>query len=181
MKVYTKTGDNGTTGLVGGQRVEKNSLRIHAIGEIDELNAIVGVCRVSASVNSIDSDLARIQNLLFDVGAELATPDGSKFNNSRVDQSDIEWLERSMDENTERLEPLRNFVLPTGCPLAANLHLARSVCRRAERVMTSLHQKEPVRSELFVFINRLSDWFFVIARIANSLSNVEDVKWSPRG
>lgn len=181
MKIYTKTGDEGTTGLVGGRRVSKDSARIQAIGDVDELNALVGVCRCHASGTPVDAELEYVQNCLFDLGAELATTEEAKMDNARIGQAEIGWLERSMDEKTETLEPLRNFILPAGTPLAAHLHLARSVCRRAERSVATLLRQEPVRSELFVFINRLSDWFFVTARIANRLSNVEDVKWNPRG
>lgn len=181
MKIYTKTGDRGTTGLVGGQRVSKDSLRIHAIGEVDELNAMLGVCRTYAQNTPLDLELSNIQNWLFDLGAELATVGDARMQNERLSLQEINWLESSIDSYGEELEPLRNFILPGGSPLAAHLHLARSICRRAERTMTTLLNEEPIRSELFVLINRLSDWFFVTARIANRHSHVQDVKWNPRG
>lgn len=181
VRIYTRTGDKGTTGLVGGARVSKASLRIGAIGDIDELNACIGVCRASSSESFLDAELEKVQNWLFEIGAELATPPGRKYDNATIGEAQIEWLEHSMDEFDAELEPLKNFILPGGCLLAANLHFARSVCRRAERTLTLLHNKEPLRSELIVCINRLSDWFFVTARVANRLSNVHDVKWDPQG
>ncbi len=181
MKIYTKTGDTGTTGLYGGQRIGKDALRMQAIGDIDELNAYIGVCRTHSADMPIDGELAQVQHWLFDIGAELATPQESKASHAKIGQTEILWLESSMDEHSDSLDPLKNFILPGGCALASHLHVARAVCRRAERTLVALSANEAVRSELLVCINRLSDWFFVTARVSNRLSHVEDVKWNPRG
>lgn len=170
MKIYTKTGDSGTTGLVGGDRVSKADPLMSAIGDVDELNAIVGVTRT----HSVDSqDLQSIQNWLFDLGAELATPAGSKFVNQSIGERQIAWLEASIDEMTSQLEPLRNFILPGGTAYGAALHHARTVCRRAERSVIALNAARP---ELIRFLNRLSDWLFVAARFANREQG--DILWS---
>lgn len=172
MKIYTKTGDKGTTGLVGGSRVSKTDDRIIAIGDVDELNALIGVARTFAGSDH-DSNLSLIQNWLFDLGAELATPPDSKFDNSSISDNHIEFLEQSIDAMTSQVEPLRNFILPGGSPLAAALHHARTVCRRAERsvIVLDLERAEPV-----TFLNRLSDWLFTAARFANREAG--DVIWS---
>lgn len=177
MKIYTKTGDNGQTGLVGNARIRKDSARISAIGDVDELNACVGLARTHSD-RATDDDLAKIQNWLFDFGAELATLEGSKFVNDNITEDHVGWLERSIDEQTEKLSPLRNFVLPGGTPLAAALHHARCVCRRAERSVLALHRQEPVREVTRKFLNRLSDWLFVKARTSNAEAGVEDIEWT---
>lgn len=170
MKIYTKTGDSGTTGLVGGDRVSKADPLMAAIGDVDELNAIVGVART----HSEDSQfLQNIQNWLFDLGAELATPTDSKFVNQSIGEKQITWLEASIDEMTSQLEPLRNFILPGGTAYGAALHHARTVCRRAERSVIALNAARP---ELIRFLNRLSDWLFVAARFANREQG--DILWS---
>ncbi|MGV3618158.1 MAG: cob(I)yrinic acid a,c-diamide adenosyltransferase [Fimbriimonas sp.] len=177
MKIYTRTGDDGTTGLLGGDRIGKGSARIAAIGDIDELNAVIGLVRTHAVGSELDSELFRIQNWLFDLGSELACPPGGKFDISAIEDGHPGHLEASMDSMTAHLPPLKAFILPGGCPLAAHLHLARCVCRRAERTLLALHETEPVRESTRRFINRLSDWLFVAARTANAAASVVDIEW----
>lgn len=178
MKIYTKTGDKGQTGLVGGSRVSKDSARIHAIGDVDELNACIGLARLVPAEENVDDLLRRIQNWLFDLGAELATPPDSKYVNQSIGETQTKMLEESIDAQTEQLPPLRAFILPGGTEAAARLHHCRSVCRRAERSMLALHARDPLRPETLVFVNRLSDWLFLAARTANRAACVEDVKWN---
>ncbi len=175
MKIYTKTGDAGETGLIGGRRVPKNSPRIAAIGDIDELNATIGLVRVESSGHSLDETLYRVQNWLFEAGAEIASPGEQRFES--IESDAIRHLEASIDEMTSILPELKNFILPGGTELAARLHLARSICRRAERTLLELSSVELVREEVRVFVNRLADWLFVAARTANHLANVLDVNW----
>jgi len=174
LKIYTKTGDKGQTGLVGGSRVNKDTLRIQAIGDVDELNATIGLARCHGSGGLA---LAKIQNWLFDLGAELATPEKSRFINSSLKEEHIQWLETSIDKQTADLPPLKNFILPGGTELASALHFARCVCRRAERSALALSREEPLREVVLVFLNRLSDWLFVSARTANRLAGVQDIEW----
>jgi cob(I)alamin adenosyltransferase len=177
LKIYTKTGDDGTTGLLGGGRVSKASARIEAIGETDELNAAIGVCRLYSAGSSLDPTLERTQNWLFDVGAELASPPEGRIRVESLSEVASRKLEQSIDEQTLQLPPLRAFILPGGSPLAAQLHLARAVCRRAERAILRLHDLETVRQDVRTFMNRLSDWLFVSARTANAEAGVADVEW----
>lgn len=179
MKLYTKTGDDGTTGLYGGSRTAKTSSRIQAIGDLDELNASIGVVRLHSQGDPLDPLLSKIQCWLFDIGAELATPPGGKFVVATLTVAHAERLEQSIDEQSERLPPLKAFILPGGSELSAYLHLSRSVCRRAERTVLGLNDQEPVRLEIRLFLNRLSDWLFVAARTANSLRHVNDIEWRP--
>jgi cob(I)alamin adenosyltransferase len=181
LKIYTKTGDRGETGLVGGARALKDSARIQAIGAVDELNAVLGITLCQAQNTSLSPELARIQNWLFDLGAELATPGSEPGKNQTLSEQHVRQLEHSIDAQTVNLRPLRNFILPGGSPLAANLHLARCVCRRAEREMLALHREAPVREVTLAFINRLSDWIFVSARTANAECSVEDIEWRSEG
>ena len=181
MKIYSKTGDDGTTGLYGGDRIPKASLRISAIGEIDELNAMLGVVRIHSEGTSLDPLLLKVQNWLFDVGAELACPPGGKFQVALTGREHAKVLEESIDAQTAALPELKAFILPGGSPLAAHLHLARSVCRRAERAVVQLHEVEPLRDDLRIFLNRLSDWLFVSARTANHIQNVNDISWTQSG
>jgi cob(I)alamin adenosyltransferase len=178
MKIYTKTGDQGQTGLLGGDRVEKNSLRIHAIGEIDELNSYAGVCCLTIEDLELRSRLIRVQNHLFDIGSELACPPDGKFDLTSVTNADIELLEQELDEMEAELPPLKQFILPGGCPAAAHMHYLRSICRRAERQLLALHSINSVRSELIIYVNRLSDWIFCFSRLLNHRSGVEEQKWS---
>lgn len=174
-RIYTKTGDKGTTGLGDGRRVPKHSLRIEAIGAVDEANAAVGVARLHAR-GALDAMLARIQNDLFDLGADVCTPADAKGDRLRVADSQVARLEREIDAMTAKQKPLTSFVLPGGTALAAHLHLARTLARRAERAMTALADEEPVSPAALRYINRLSDHLFVAARAANK---GHDVLWKP--
>ena len=179
MKIYTKTGDRGETGLFGGPRVSKDAPRIEAYGTVDELNSVLGVVRAAALVPSIDQLVNRIQNELFDLGAQLATPDPAAHNVPLVGASQIAALEAAIDLHEQGLEPLKTFILPGGTSAAAYLHLARTVCRRAERrVVTLMGQSvEPISPEVVVYLNRLSDLLFVLARAVNRAAGKGDVPW----
>ena len=180
MKIYTKGGDHGQTGLFGGQRVPKDHLRLHTYGTFDELNATVGMALTEAGLaesSPVRSALARVQNELFQLGAELATPPGKAVPVRLIGTSDIDRLEAEIDRMEASLEPLKTFILPGGSRPAAALHLARTVCRRAERELVVLHRSEPVRTEVLGYVNRLSDYLFVAARFANSELRVADRPW----
>jgi cob(I)alamin adenosyltransferase len=181
-KIYTRTGDNGTTGLVRGPRRSKADLRIEAYGTIDETNSQIGFARTwTESMPKIDTMLARVQNDLFDLGSDLATPgpDTGDTPSLRITPEQTEWVEKQIDHFNEGLAPLRSFVLPGGTPLAAALHIARTQARRAERVMVAARAEEPeISEEAMRYINRLSDLLFVLARVANS-NGAKDVLWQP--
>lgn len=181
-KIYTKTGDAGETMLGNGARVAKHALRVTAYGTSDELNAFVGVARLQAE-GDLDDALRRIQNDLFDLGADLCRPDMEKdaeaeFPPLRMAESQVKRLEKEIDAMIARLEPLRSFILPGGAPLAAQLHVCRTVARRAERLSVELATMEAVNPAAVKYLNRLSDWFFVAARIANN-DGKDDVLWEP--
>ncbi|RZA29081.1 MAG: cob(I)yrinic acid a,c-diamide adenosyltransferase [Lysobacteraceae bacterium] len=181
-KIYTKTGDDGTTGLVRGPRRMKYDLRVEAYGTIDEANSFLGLARLSTgSMPKLDRLLARVQNDLFDVGSDLATPgvDPAGVTSLRITAAQIEWIEQQIDQYNEDLKPLTSFVLPGGTPLASALHITRTVVRRAERVVVELMGKEPdVSSQAMIYLNRLSDLLFVMARVANA-NGSSDVLWTP--
>ncbi len=179
MKIYTKTGDDGTTGLFGGRRVSKSDIRIEAYGTVDELNSVIGIVLSASVPEAMRPDLERISALLLTVGADLATPllPPPIYAIPRVAESDVLLLERLIDEYEVDLEPLKNFILPGGTPAAANLHLARTVCRRAERSTVALAGAEDIGVTVEKFLNRLSDFLFVAARRANHLAGVGDVAW----
>lgn len=181
MKIYTKTGDEGETGLFGGVRVSKASDRVRAYGEVDELNSVLGVARLTPIDGVVDALLAEIQSELFNVGAELAAKPGKDVGVPLVGDPQIEAIEHAIDRAEEELQPLRTFVLPGGSPAAAHLHVARTVCRRAERDVVGLMAREPVRQEVVRYLNRLSDLFFVLARLANARAGIADVPWIGRG
>lgn len=181
MKIYTKTGDRGTTGLVGGSRVAKTDPRIAAIGDVDELNAVLGWVRAVGPAVDLDGILAEAQARLFDLGAELATPQEAKFDNRYLDEIDVHRIEQSIDVLDDALPQLANFILPGGAEAASRLHMARSACRRAERSVLALKEVVEIRDVAIEFLNRLSDWLFVAARTVNVRSGVEDVKWTRRG
>jgi cob(I)alamin adenosyltransferase len=170
VKIYTKTGDAGETSLFGGARVPKNDPRIEAYGTVDELNSFLGLARAAWPHSPLDPQFERIQSDLFDVGAHLASPGTSRF--TGVDPEHIADLERTIDAMESELPPLRNFILPGGSAPAAQLHVARTICRRAERLVVALGGDPSV-----VFLNRLSDFLFVAARYANLEHGVEDVPW----
>lgn len=179
-KIYTRTGDNGATGLFGGQRVSKHSLRIEAYGTVDELNAVLGVALSHHPPDPLHRDLTGISALLFTVGADMATVIGPeyKYPIPRIEAGHIAHLERLIDEYDTTLEPLKNFILPGGTHVAAYLHLARTVCRRAERVAVHLAQEEDIGDHVVKFLNRLSDYLFTAARLVNRLQGVDDVQWT---
>ena len=187
-KIYTRTGDAGDTSLGSGQRVSKADLRIEAYGTVDETNAALGMARLhtrETTFRTLDEMLARIQNELFDLGADLCVPDrGEKlaYEPLRILTSQWQRLEHEIDELNSELAPLRSFVLPAGHAAAAHLHLARTICRRAERVMVALTREvdEPVSTDALVYINRLSDFLFVASRWANA-RDAGDVLWQPGG
>ena len=179
-KIYTRTGDDGTTGLVDGSRVPKHGARVEAIGAVDEANSALGLA-VTALEGDAAADVRRLQNDLFDLGADLATP-GDDFTPSdmvlRIVPAQAAWLEARIDALNERLEPLRSFILPGGSEAAARVHLARAAVRRAERAMTALAEAEPVNPAALAFANRLSDYLFVLARAINAAGE-GDVLWRP--
>lgn len=180
-KIYTRTGDKGETALGDGTRVPKHSLRVAAYGTVDEVNATLGMARLHGQ--AMDAALARISNDLFDLGADLCTPDiendaSAPYPRLRIVAPQVDRLEAEIDAMNERLTPLRSFILPGGTPLAAHLHLCRTTCRRAERLVTELAEAEPVNPEAIRYLNRLSDWFFVAGRIANHEGRA-DVLWVP--
>jgi cob(I)alamin adenosyltransferase len=178
-RIYTKTGDRGLTSLGDGKRVKKHAPRIAAIGAVDEANAAIGIARLSAA-GELDAMLARIQNDLFDLGADLCTPEtGAKAEGAlRILDAQVERLEREIDAMNAELPPLTSFVLPGGSDIAAHLHLARTMVRRAERAMSELAQTEAVSEPALKFVNRLSDHLFVAARHANDKGE-RDVLWVP--
>lgn len=178
MKIYTKTGDTGETGLWGGSRVPKDALRIRAYGSFDELNAVLGLALAENGISKdLRSRLLRIQRELFQLGSELATPRGKKVSAALIDDPQVNQQEHEIDAMEAALKPLKNFILPGGSRASALLHLARTVSRRAERELVTLHRAEPLRPALLHYVNRLSDYLFVCARFANHEANVEDVPW----
>lgn len=177
-KIYTKGGDTGQTSLGNGERVSKHSLRIQAQGDIDETNAAIGLARVHA-LEEAHTSLARIQNDLFDLGADIARPGTSRNDGElRVQVEQVKWLENEIDRINTNIEPLRSFVLRGGTGLGASLHLSCTICRRAERSMTALAADEPVNQETLKYVNRLSDLLFVMARFANDCGQ-SDILWVP--
>jgi cob(I)alamin adenosyltransferase len=184
LKIYTKRGDQGETSLLGNVAASKASPRVTAYGEIDELNAVLGVCRalaISKSDGELDAILAGLQSTLFDVGAELATPPGVTSKASLpLGDGAAALLESIIDRLQASLEPQKHFVLPGGSPAAALLHQARTVCRRAERTVVALGKDEPVAPNILIFLNRLSDLLFVMARTANARAGMPDVPWIAR-
>lgn len=181
-RIYTRTGDDGTTGLGFGGRVAKDSLRIDCYGTVDELNSAIGVARAVGLPTSIDRSLAAIQNELFHLGSDLCVPESEKSAHPvpRVEERHVIALEGLMDAWGERLPPLDNFILPGGSAGAAALHVARTVCRRAERLLVALARVEPVGEWTLPYLNRLSDALFVLARAANAEAGVGDVLWDSR-
>jgi cob(I)alamin adenosyltransferase len=179
MKIYTKTGDGGDTGLFAGPRVRKDHPRIEAYGTVDELNSVLGLVRADDPPRDLDCVLSAIQHDLFTLGAELATPEPQEHNLDRIGAVHIERLERAIDDFDAELPPLREFILPGGDRAAAGLHLARTVCRRAERRVVTLAESpgENVRGEAIIYLNRLSDLLFVLARAATRLTGRQDTPW----
>ena len=179
-RIYTRGGDAGETSLGDGARVPKSHLRIVAYGTVDELNAALGLVLAGDVSDDLRAALERIQNELFDLGADLAVPvDDHRRERLRVDASQVEALEDLCDRTNAQVEPLRSFVLPGGTETAARLHLARTVCRRAERLVVELAAAEPVTPEALAYLNRLSDLLFLLARAANASAGVEEPLWRP--
>ena len=178
-RIYTRTGDQGETGLFLGPRVGKDMPRIEVIGSLDELNAILGIARAHTLPDEIDTVVGRVQNELFLLGAEISTTDPAQLEMQRIQRSNVEALETDIDRFTDVLPPLTEFILPGGSLAAANLHLARAVCRRTERRLVTLLREVPeeIALVLLAYLNRLADLLFVIARAANSSANHPEVMW----
>ncbi len=179
MKIYTRTGDEGKTGLFGGPRVTKDSARIEAYGAVDELNAALGLARAQGIENTFDDPLARVQNELFNLGAALASPGAKNTGLPGLTGEHVVRLEQEIDGWEATLLPLTQFILPGGALSAAQLHVARTICRRAERRVVTLaaDEQEHVPPTIVIYLNRLSDWLFVLARAVNQAKNVADVPW----
>ncbi len=182
MKLYTKKGDDGTTGLIGNVRVPKNDARVSAYGAVDETNAAIGLALASITDHEIHkeiaSQLSQLQADLFVVGAELATPEGTTAS-LEISANDIARLEDWIDEAANAVPELKTFILPGGCPLAASLHFARGVCRRSERDLVTLMETEEVGENVLLYLNRLADLLFALARDANAQAGVTDIPWNP--
>lgn len=182
MKIYTKTGDKGETGLFGGQRVSKNSLRLNAYGSIDELNSFVGLAIIESNCDEIKNLLIELQNKLFVLGSDLATPEtekNKKLKITRLPESYILEAEQTIDKFEAQLEKLKNFILPGGSRGSALLDICRTISRRAEREVVALKNTEHIGENIVIFLNRLSDLFFVLSRFENKYSNIPDTKWIP--
>jgi cob(I)alamin adenosyltransferase len=190
MKIYTRTGDTGKTGLFGGPRVSKHHIRIESYGTVDELNAVLGMVlasgrsldRTSLSEDAIGAVLAtldRVQRELFVIGADLATPSDARAVTVRVTEDHVRTLESEIDALDADLAPLKRFILPGGSMMAAHLHLARTVCRRAERLVVALAEQEDINEHTIIYLNRLSDWLFTATRAVNGALGVPDNEWLP--
>jgi cob(I)alamin adenosyltransferase len=178
MKIYTRTGDDGTTSLFSGGRVAKYHLRVESYGTIDELNSMIGAARAHGLSAGSDAYLHKIQHQLFNLGADLATPlDAPTSYVVRMDAETVTWLEGSIDVLTDQLPPLTAFILPGGSPAAALIHVARTVCRRAERLITELSEHESIGDHVLPYVNRLSDFLFTLARWENRQANIDDERW----
>ena len=182
MKLYTRNGDDGETGLFGGTRVGKDNVRVEAYGTIDELNSALGLAAVACPFDELSQILAAIQPRLFDLGADLCTPCNTKAgaNIGRIGAAHHEELERLIDAVCSPLPPMQHFILPGGTELSARLHVARTICRRAERRIVTLARDEPVGDAVIPYVNRLGDLLFAMARRANQLAQVDDVPWHPQ-
>lgn len=193
MKIYTRTGDSGTTGLFGGPRVAKDDTRIEAYGTVDELNATLGQVRsalkepagqtsqANDGLSELDARIAQVQHELFSIGAELASPHPDQFDLRVIGQAHIQRIEDWIDDAEQQLPPLKQFILPGGSVLASHVHLSRAVCRRAERRVISLadavQTETPISDSVIIYLNRLSDWLFVVSRLVNQILNVPDQIW----
>lgn len=179
MKIYTKRGDSGDTSLFGGQRVPKSAERIRAYGTVDELNSFIGLAASYELSDTGTEHLKKVQEMLFVLGADLATPPSSKARIDRVGQEDVHFLEEAIDEMETELKPLKNFILPGGSQAGATLHIARTVCRRAERTVVACRQTDDVSDLTVIFLNRLSDFLFVLARFENKRKDTPEEVWTP--
>jgi len=183
MKIYTKTGDKGETGLFGGERVSKDSPRISAYGTIDELNSFIGLAITKVKNDDVKKCLLKIQNYLFIIGADLATPDTDKTKKLDIQRTPVSFykeLEKLIDEFDVQLDELKNFILPGGSESASLLHICRTVCRRAEREVVALKKSVTIDDNIIIFLNRLSDLLFVLSRIENKISKHPDTIWNPK-
>ncbi|MDI6804898.1 MAG: cob(I)yrinic acid a,c-diamide adenosyltransferase [Bacteroidota bacterium] len=182
MKIYTKTGDKGETSLYGGKRVSKAAIRIEAYGTVDELNSVIGICRAMNPPQRVDEALIKIQHQLFTLGADLASPLSNRKNKNvpRISEDDAKFLEELIDKLDSEIKPLRNFILPAGSLLTAHVHFARTVCRRTERLVVQLSKKEKMGTQPIIFLNRLSDFLFVLARWVNHLQNENEITWTKK-
>lgn len=181
MKIYTRTGDDGSTALFAGGRVSKHHLRVECYGTVDELNSALGLARALQPLAPTDGRLHTVQRQLFNLGADLATPLDAPTNYIvRVPAEDVAWLEAEIDAMTAELPELRAFILPGGTPAAAQIHVARTICRRAERLATALAEHEALNPQAVPYLNRLSDFLFTLARWENHQSGVEDERWTVR-
>ncbi|MBK7105894.1 MAG: cob(I)yrinic acid a,c-diamide adenosyltransferase [Ignavibacteriae bacterium] len=182
MKIYTKTGDDGSTSLFGGTRVAKNNIRINAYGTIDELNSVIGIAIANKISVEVKYELEKIQNTLFQIGSELASPENVKSDIiKKTSEDDIKYLESLIDKFDEKLPPLNNFILPGGNKSASYLHLARTICRRVERIIVELKEKENINNNILVYLNRFSDLLFVLARYENFVTSTPEIVWKTRG
>lgn len=177
MKIYTKSGDDGKTGLFHGPRVSKDDARIEAYGTVDELSSVLGLVRSTCLPDDVDAVLERIQHQLFSLGAELATPDPGQHGTALISSADTDWIEECIDRFDSSLPPLKTFILPGGSSSAASLHHARVVCRRAERRVVTLSRATELSNEATVYLNRVGDLLFVLARYANAVDGTPDVAW----
>ena len=179
MKIYTGFGDEGKTRLYGGQIVDKDNLRVEAYGSIDELNSVIGVVVTHLENRGLIEDLQNIQNNLFELSAELATPAAGnlKTEDPAINNQHIKEIENKIDKLDNQLDPLKNFILPGGSQGASFCHLARTTCRKAERALISLNKVELINPQIIVFVNRLSDFLFVLARFINKKQNIDDLAW----
>ena len=177
MKIYTKKGDQGKTSLFGGASIGKNSMRIHAYGTVDELNSVLGIVLTNPLSEEGESILKELQNQLFVLGADMATLPSKKTKIDRISDKEIQKIENWIDELDEQLPSLTSFILPGGAPAGATLHQARTVCRRAERHAVALKMENPVSDEIVIYLNRLSDLFFVMARYENQHAGETETKW----
>ena len=180
MKIYTKKGDKGETSLIGGKRVKKSHDRLHAYGTVDELNSFVGLLRDSIEDKSIRNELFEIQDRLFTLGSRLAATPDSKMELPTLDKTDILSLETSIDKMNEELPEMRSFILPGGHKIVSLCHIARTICRRAERWTIAINEDEMVDQLILAYLNRLSDYFFVLSRYMSNLLNVSENPWKPR-
>ena len=179
MKIYTKKGDSGETSLFGGGRVSKSSARIEAYGTVDELNSLIGLAGSHSLSPKGTVWTEKIQQFLFVLGSDLATPPDAKARVNRIGNEEITALEQTIDEMEEELDPLKNFILPGGSQPGATLHLARTVCRRAERATVACGEQEEISEQALQFLNRLSDFLFVLARYENKYAGIQETRWAP--
>ena len=180
MKIYTKTGDNGTTSLFGGKRIDKDDIRIESYGTVDELNSHIGLLMAEINDEALYIQLLEIQSRLFTVGSNLASDPDKEMITPDLDTADISSLELAMDNMDAHLSPLQNFIMPSGNRAVAQAHVCRTVCRRAERIVITLSKISKVDNILIKYLNRLSDFFFIVARFQAHLSGIKDIPWLPK-